>query len=336
MKAYSYLIIALIIFTTACSSGSSEGSEKKSTKGDQIAYVTLHKKKSCNAQAQLERRLSELGYAREQFKVNETPDLIEVDFKNINDTKQLPYLLSTSGKISFSATFDNVEFMRYLTSGSNLVKEALAKNEPGLKRPNFGNDANAAEIFESGPLLALLTPFLQRDGEGNMIPAKGGLIGFAAVKDTVFVNQYLNYIMDKQLFPSKFSPRWNKIVDADGIERMALYAIHDRHSKSMMSANRYIKNATAKDDAYTGMPVIFIEFNEEGTQKWADLTASSIGKSIAILIDDEVVTAPIVQSAIEGGKSQISGNFKKEETELLAQIIQLDPFSCKVDFVGMQ
>ena len=59
--------------------------------------------------------------------------------------------------------------------------------------------------------------------------------------------------------------------------------------------------------------VVGLEFNSEGADKFADLTAKNIGKQIAIVLDGEVLTAPVVQEAITGGRAQISGSPVKIE-----------------------
>ena len=64
-----------------------------------------------------------------------------------------------------------------------------------------------------------------------------------------------------------------------------------------------------------GQPVVSIEFSSEGTKKFAEITTKSIGKPLAIFLDDQLVTAPTVQSVISDGRAIISGNFTADEAK---------------------
>lgn len=59
--------------------------------------------------------------------------------------------------------------------------------------------------------------------------------------------------------------------------------------------------------------IISIEFNEEGTQKFADATEKLVGEEINIIVDGETLCSPIVNSQITDGKTQIEGDFTLEE-----------------------
>ncbi len=72
----------------------------------------------------------------------------------------------------------------------------------------------------------------------------------------------------------------------------------------------------------SGQPVVSIEFSPEGTKKFADITSKSIGKPLAIFLDNQLVTAPTVQTAITDGRAVISGNFTADEAKKLT--IQLN------------
>lgn len=83
-----------------------------------------------------------------------------------------------------------------------------------------------------------------------------------------------------------------------------------------------LKSAEVSFDKTTGKPVVAIEFNSQGGEKFSSLTEKNIGKPLAILLDNEVISAPIVQEKISGGSAQITGNFTLGEAKNLA--IQLN------------
>lgn len=74
-----------------------------------------------------------------------------------------------------------------------------------------------------------------------------------------------------------------------------------------------------------------MEFSDEGGKKFADLTARNIGKPIAIVLDGEVLTNPVVQEAITGGRAQISGSRTMEEAEHLAILLRSGSLPVKIE-----
>ena len=74
--------------------------------------------------------------------------------------------------------------------------------------------------------------------------------------------------------------------------------------------------------AATGEPVVSLQFNGEGTRLFREITERNLGKPVAIVLDQQIVSAPTVQSAIENGNAVISGNFDITTAKLLA--IQLN------------
>lgn len=77
--------------------------------------------------------------------------------------------------------------------------------------------------------------------------------------------------------------------------------------------------------------VVGLEFTDEGGAKFADLTARNIGRPISILLDGEVLTSPVVQEAITGGKAQISGSRTMEEAEHLAILLRSGSLPVKIE-----
>ncbi|AKM82949.1 protein-export membrane protein SecD [Candidatus Woesebacteria bacterium RIFOXYC1_FULL_31_51] len=78
-----------------------------------------------------------------------------------------------------------------------------------------------------------------------------------------------------------------------------------------------LKSADVVFDKNTGKPAISIVFNEEGAKKFEIITGKNIGKPLAIILDNDLVSAPVVNEKITGGQAQISGNFTLEEAKKL-------------------
>lgn len=75
-------------------------------------------------------------------------------------------------------------------------------------------------------------------------------------------------------------------------------------------------------DQNTGKPAVSLTFTKEGGDKFAKITGDNVGKPVAIVLDNEVVSAPNVQEKIVGGTAQITGSFTLDEAKKLS--IQLN------------
>lgn len=96
--------------------------------------------------------------------------------------------------------------------------------------------------------------------------------------------------------------------------------------------NSDISNAEAVKNPDDNTYYINIEFNEEGTQKFADATRRLIGNQVSIWLDDQLITAPMVNDAITNGEAMIWGDFSKKEAEDLSRIITSTPLPCEFDY----
>ena len=94
---------------------------------------------------------------------------------------------------------------------------------------------------------------------------------------------------------------------------------------------------TAKEQIDNGKKnVVAIEFTEEGAKKFADLTASNVGHRISILLDGEVLTAPVVNEPISGGKAVITGSRTLEDAKNLAILLRSGALPVKLQVLEVR
>ncbi len=82
-----------------------------------------------------------------------------------------------------------------------------------------------------------------------------------------------------------------------------------------------------------GRPAVSFRFNPAGARKFGDYTAENIGSPFAIVLDDEVVSAPVIQSHIPGGSGIITGNFSIEESTNLAVLLRAGALPAELTFL---
>ena len=82
-----------------------------------------------------------------------------------------------------------------------------------------------------------------------------------------------------------------------------------------------------------GRPAVNFRFNPSGARKFGDYTAQNIGQPFAIVLDDEVISAPVIQSAIPGGSGIITGSFSVEESTDLAVLLRAGALPAELTFL---
>lgn len=80
---------------------------------------------------------------------------------------------------------------------------------------------------------------------------------------------------------------------------------------------KYLKSAQLSFSTTTGEPIVNLNFNDEGAKLFEQITRDNVGKTVAIYLDGQPISAPVVREAITGGQAQISGSFTPEEGKLL-------------------
>lgn len=94
-----------------------------------------------------------------------------------------------------------------------------------------------------------------------------------------------------------------------------------------------ITDAIATYDPQNNQPIVSMSMNEDGSDAWAKITGENIQKRIAIVLDDQVYSAPVVQNKIIGGNSQITGMNDAEEAKLLKIVLKAGALKAPVQII---
>jgi preprotein translocase subunit SecD len=95
----------------------------------------------------------------------------------------------------------------------------------------------------------------------------------------------------------------------------------------------HITNAVATFDPTTNRPIVNMSMDDEGSEKWAQITGANVKKRIAIVLDDQVYSAPVVNQKIIGGNSQITGMADAEEARLLRIVLKAGALKAPVRMI---
>ena len=208
-----------------------------------------------------------------------------------------------------------------LTEATPVEKKAVSAADSlaaALKGDAAAEDkaaVNMEEIKKQYPLLAMLQ--LNSSGQGPVI-------GYANYKDTADINKYLAMPEVKAELPKDLRLKWGvspSEFDKKG-QTFELYAIKstERNGKAPLEGD-VVTDAKDEFDQYS-KPAVSMAMNSDGARRWAQLTKQNIGRSIAIVLDNYVYSAPNVNSEITGGRSQITGHFTPEQAKDLANVLE--------------
>ena len=172
-------------------------------------------------------------------------------------------------------------------------------------------------------------PTIQRQGDDRIliqVPGIGSAQELKAVIGTtakLTFHQVLGRTSDAGADPG---PRNRLVADAD--EEGVYHIIAE---ESVVGGDELTDAQPSFDQ--NGRPAVSFRFNPTGARAFGDYTAAHIGEPFAIVLDDEVISAPTIQSHIAGGSGIITGNFTVEESTKLAVLLRAGALPAKMVFL---
>ena len=269
---------------------------------------------------------------------------IMVELPGIKEPERVRKLLQGSANLEFWETYDAPQVAPYLSqlnaalrNGGEVAADTVAADTTAvaeekvaekadsakngtsvLAQVNKGEEAAVAnkateEAKKENPLFAMLQP--------SGAPS-GCTVGYAQALDTAEINSLLNSDVAKQIFPADLSLKWGvKSYDPAG-KVFVLYAIRTTGPNGRAPLEgEVVTEAKDEFDQY-GNPIVTMKMNTEGARKWAAITEANVNHCVAVVLDNLVYSAPNVMNKIDGGNTQISGNFTTTETKDLANVLQ--------------
>jgi SecD/SecF fusion protein len=166
--------------------------------------------------------------------------------------------------------------------------------------------------------------FYKDNATGRMEAAAGPVVGIAAIRDTARVNTILNLPQVKAQFPRNLKFMWGVKPNKryKGAQVLELYALKVTRRDGQPPLDGEVLTDARYDYDQTGRVEINMTMNSQGALIWKNLTRDNKKRSIAIVLDGYVYSAPTVQDEISGGRSQITGDFTIEEGKDLANVLK--------------
>ena len=298
----------------------------------------------------LRSRIDRFGVTQPNIQRLENSGRILVELPGVKEPERVRKLLQGTASLEFWATYENNEIYPALEQANAVIrglKEAgeiadttakvetadssaaqaatdspalLAKLDSTAVADTAAVQAQDTAAFEAQfPLFAKLHPMVDEQGQIY----GGPVIGRAMSFDTAAVNRYMQLPQVKALLPRDIKLFWGvKSADPAGTV-YDLYAIkaNTRDGKAPLDGG-VVTDAREEYSQHGAAAEVSMVMNATGARTWARMTADNTGRSIAIVLDGYVYSAPNVKDEIEGGRSSITGQFTIQEAKDLANVLK--------------
>ncbi|WPP49233.1 protein translocase subunit SecDF [Catalinimonas niigatensis] len=236
----------------------------------------------------------------------------------VNSLEEINNMLVAEGMVAGTDDLQGLEQESTTTSGDELsaLTEGESEAEDSLDLEQQLSEGDSAGSGSDSLLNSQISPLFSL----LQSPLSYGLV--YNIDDTAKINDIIQREDVQSLLPSDLQFVWDVKPRAQGeIELVELYAIQrERGSKAPLTGEVIVDARQDYDEA--SRPAVSMRMNAEGARKWKRLTANSIGRRVAIILDERVYSAPVVQGEIPNGNSSISGNFTINEAQDLANILE--------------
>lgn len=289
------------------------------------------------------KRIDKFGVAQPNINLDENKGVINVELAGITDAERVRKYLQSSANLQFWEVYRIDE----LASGLKIADENYQNYLNGIgittdttQLSDTLSKSRADSLLKSknlNALFKLMNPIdVQTDANGKQFFAAA--VGSVAMSDTAAFNTALKNPVVRNSLPAnmKFLYGPEEKAEKANISYFPLYAVKlQPGSEKAPLEGEAIEEARQDYDQF-GKPAIKMQMNSSGSKTWARLTTKNVGRPIAISLDDIVYTAPNVNSPIEGGNSEISGNFTVEQAQDLANILKSGKLDAPAKIVAEQ
>lgn len=275
----------------------------------------------------LRTRIDGFGVVAPNIQKLESTGRILLELPGVKEPERVRKLLQGSANLEFYETYNFDELSNALqalneATASKIATQALEEADSATV-----DSAAVEKMKETVTGVRTLAEMLWAAGQMG-----GPVLGTVNVQDTAKVNEIFRSPEAARLLPTNLKARWSvKSLDEKG-RFFNLIALKMNQGKPVLTGD-VITDATSDFDNMRGNEVS-MTMNDEGSRQWARITQQNINRSVAVVLDDQVYSYPNVNSVIEGGRSQITGNFTVEEAKDLANVLKSGKMAARVNIAS--
>ena len=281
----------------------------------------------------LRSRIDKFGVVQPNIQRIGNSGRIQVELPGAKDIDRVTKLITSTAELQFWEVYTNAEVQNFFFEANAKVAELLKDDTDTTQTKDttatdniddlLGTSKDSTIVAQQKNLFTYLFPNVAQ-GQQQV----SSLVAQAKVSDTAMVNSLLRNKDIRSLLPDnikyvKFLWDYKSQASADNSsEIIGLYAIKSNRNDEATIEGDVIADAKQEYDQLS-KPVVSMLMNGEGTKKWAKMTGENVGKFVAVVLDDYVYTAPVVNGAITGGSTQISGGqMSVEEAQDISTVLK--------------
>jgi len=229
-------------------------------------------------------------------------------------------------------TGGSVQSMTLDDSESGLLKFNVT--DAGIKYRTTTALSQAIEVVERRVnALGTTEPIVQRQGDDRILVQVPGLQNPQRLKDIIGQTAKLTFQMVDTSVPVQDAMK-NRPPPGDSVlysqdDPPVPYLVENR----VIVSGEDLSNATPTYNSQTNEPVVSFTFNSRGATRFGQATQQNVGKPFAIVLDNQVISAPVIREPILGGTGQISGNFTAESANDLAVLLRAGALPAKLTII---
>ena len=264
----------------------------------------------------LRSRIDQFGVVAPNIQELEKDGQILLELPGVKEHDRVRELLKSSANLEF-----------YETMTMNEWQGALAQLDAALRADSTSNS------------MGLSGYFLQMGNQYNPI-----VVGTSTAANRAAIDSIMASPLAKRYLPGNLKLAWEvKPQTAEftdtvtgkkrTIDLYTLIALKTSNGKAALSGD-VVTSATSDFNNMQGGNYVSMNMKPDAARQWARITASNLEKQVAIVLDDQVYSAPRVNSVIEGGRSSITGDFTTDEAKDLANVLKSGKMAAKVDIIS--
>jgi SecD/SecF fusion protein len=282
----------------------------------------------------MNKRINQFGVAQPNIQKDPSKNRIYIELPGVQDETTVAAKLQSTANLQFFETYVYNDIASQWNQAVTLSKQVynpseeieadtttVSKDSTDLAKKD-STDTTKKEVKDEK-----VAQSTNQKGLGDLIKGNANdfAVGTAKIADKIKADELLRRSDILELFPEDLKFMWSaepeKMDDKSKEMGYRLYACKVPQSGKADVGGKDILKASTGYDSQNGDITVDLQMTNEGADKWAKMTAENVGKFIAITMDDVVYSAPRVNQAINGGNTQISGNFSVEEAKDLAGLL---------------
>lgn len=237
---------------------------------------------------------------------------------------QRPAAVTALGKLASQVGFAAAPDLAFGGEGATVT---IALTEAGITdRTNAAVEQSLEIIRQRIDQVGVSEPTIQRVGADRILVQLPGVQDPARIRDLLGSTAKMSFhLLSQTATESALPPGVTLLRDAEG----RAYPVEDR----IELAGDRLTDARVGFDPNTNEPIVSFRFDTAGAARFAEITRANVGKPFAIVLDEKVLSAPVIREPITGGSGQISGSFTVESANDLAALLRAGALPAKLTVI---